>query len=541
ALVLTYQEHLGVTYLTLSEDPSPRIIIHNRCPVSLLLKENIKDTPRFDVYCKRVPADSSVHHELYHQVTSYPDCKTRDLLPSILLKVISTEEITNEWSDFVDINNQGTQIIFLTGFGYVYVDIAHQCGTIVITLAPEGRPGHQINLNRAQEQSLVFQMFVSQLSLAVYDDITNPRTSSELVRFTLDNVYLHMVPVASYLRPLSHEFHGETTSDLQQFYTLQIFCGDLQLDNQLYNKSNFHFPVLLCQGEKNESAQWTKVYNLMVSNKDLEEYSENSFLKLRFTLSEEQNLLFHVNDLSFEMKPARLYVEDTFVYYIKTLFETYLPDSRGICHSTKANAVNQILPERVRQHANALLSPVKLRKLVIQPVSLLVSIHASLKLYIASDHTPLSFSVFERGPIFTTARQLIHALAMHYAAGALFRAGWVVGSLEILGSPASLVRSIGNGIADFFRLPYEGLTRGPGAFVSGVSRGTTSFVKHISKGTLTSITNLATSLARNMDRLSLDEEHYNRQEEWRRQLPENLGEGLRQGLSRLGISLLGYQ
>ncbi|KAF7649505.1 hypothetical protein LDENG_00140610, partial [Lucifuga dentata] len=116
---------------------------------------------------------------------------------------------------------------------------------------------------------------------------------------------------------------------------------------------------------------------------------------------------------------------------------------------------------------------------------------------------------------------------------------WVVGSLEILGSPASLVRSIGNGVSDFFRLPYEGLTRGPGAFVSGVSRGTTSFVKHISKGTLTSITNLATSLARNMDRLSLDEEHYTRQEEWRRQLPESLGDGLRQGLSRLGISLLG--
>nr|XP_028572447.1 vacuolar protein sorting-associated protein 13B-like [Podarcis muralis] len=291
-----------------------------------------------------------------------------------------------------------------------------------------------------------------------------------------------MVPVASYLRPLSHEFHGEATSGLQQFYTLHIYCGNLQLDNQLYNKSNFHFPVLLCQGEKNETTQWTKVPNLMVSNKDLEEYNENSFIKLCLTLSEEQNLLFHVNDLSFEMKPARLYVEDTFVYYIKTLFETYLPDSRGICHSAEASAISRILPEPVRQHANALANPVKLRKLAIQPVSLLVSVHASLKLYIASDHTPLSFSVFERGPIFTTARQLIHALAMHYAAGALFRAGWVVGSLEILGSPASLVRSIGNGIADFFRLPYEGLTRGPGAFVSGVSRGTTSFVKHISKG-----------------------------------------------------------
>ncbi|KYO29383.1 vacuolar protein sorting-associated protein 13B isoform A [Alligator mississippiensis] len=335
AIALTYQEHLGVTYLTLTEDSSPRIIIHNRCSVPLLMKENIKDTPKFEVYCRKIPAECSVHHELYHQVSNYPDCKNKDLLPSVLLKVISPDELMTEWSDVIDINNQGTQILFLTGFGYVYVDITHHCGTIIITLAPEGKAGPvQISLNRMQEQTIMFKIFISQSSLAVLDDITNHKTSS-------------------------------------------------------------------------------------------------------------------------------------------------------------------------------------------------------------SDHTPLSFSVFERGPIFTTARQLIHALAMHYAAGALFRAGWVVGSLEILGSPASLVRSIGNGIADFFRLPYEGLTRGPGAFVSGVSRGTTSFVKHISKGTLTSITNLATSLARNMDRLSLDEEHYNRQEEWRRQLPENLGEGLRQGLSRLGISLLG--
>lgn len=77
----------------------------------------------------------------------------------------------------------------------------------------------------------------------------------------------------------------------------------------------------------------------------------------------------------------------------------------------------------------ALVSPVRLQKLTIQPVNLLVSIHASLKLYIASDHTPLSFSLFERGPLCTTARQLVHALAMHYAAGALFRAGrsWTEG------------------------------------------------------------------------------------------------------------------
>uniref|UniRef100_A0A8C3UEX9 Vacuolar protein sorting 13 homolog B n=1 Tax=Catharus ustulatus TaxID=91951 RepID=A0A8C3UEX9_CATUS len=537
AIALTYQEHLGVTYLTLTEDPSPRIIIHNRCSIPLLLKENFKDTPKFEVYCRKIPAECSVHHELYHQISSYPDCKTRDLLPSILLKVVSSDEVINEWSDFVDINNQGTQIVFLTGFGCVYVDITHHCGTIVITLAPEGRAGSVgINLNRSQEQTLSLKMFISQLSLAAFDDITNHKVSSELLRLTADNVFLHVAPATS---SLSQEFQQDSVEGLPQFHSLQVYCEDLQLDNQLYSKSNFHFAVLLCQEEKNETAQWSRMNNLIVCNKDLESYKENCFIKLCIAFSEEENFVFHVNDLSFELKPARLYVEDTFVYYIKTLFETYLPENKTACKSVNASDTTLIVPEQVREHARALVKPVKLRKLKIQPVNLLVSIHASLKLYIASDHTPLSFSVFERGPIFTTARQLVHALAMHYAAGALFRAGWVVGSLEILGSPASLVRSIGNGIADFFRLPYEGLTRGPGAFVSGVSRGTTSFVKHISKGTLTSITNLATSLARNMDRLSLDEEHYNRQEEWRRQLPESLGEGLRQGLSRLGISLLG--
>lgn len=78
---------------------------------------------------------------------------------------------------------------------------------------------------------------------------------------------------------------------------------------------------------------------------------------------------------------------------------------------------------QVLQSMQALVRPVRLQRLTIQPVNLLVSIHASLKLYIASDHTPLSFSLFERGPLCTTARQLVHVLAMHYAAGALFRAG----------------------------------------------------------------------------------------------------------------------
>ncbi|XP_039974155.1 vacuolar protein sorting-associated protein 13B-like isoform X2 [Xiphias gladius] len=546
AIVLTYQEHLGVTYITLNEDPCPRMLIHNKCPIPLLLKENVKETPKTEVYCRPLPANCSLHHELYHHFSSFPECRQKEVLPALLLKTTSGHS-TTDWTDPVDINCLGTQVVFLPGFGCLYIGLVYERGTLVLSLAPEGSVDTVIN-QHSRPSKLSFRVLLSETSVALSDDITSPSGSVELLRLTLTKLLLSLAPAPPSL-PL--ELAGDPGMGTAPLLALmpdtsliEVFCSSLQLDNQLYNRASFHFPVLLCQDQRggaDPGGPWSSDANPTESPEALEEFKSSCFLQLRMTLSGDKCT---VEEVTFQLQPARVYLEDTFVYYIKTLFYTYIPDramASAVAETQRSREPGSapVLPEQVLQSMQALVSPVRLQKLTIQPVNLLVSIHASLKLYIASDHTPLSFSLFERGPLCTTARQLVHALAMHYAAGALFRAGWVVGSLEILGSPASLVRSIGNGVSDFFRLPYEGLTRGPGAFVSGVSRGTTSFVKHISKGTLTSITNLATSLARNMDRLSLDEEHYTRQEEWRRQLPESLGDGLRQGLSRLGISLLG--
>ena len=62
--------------------------------------------------------------------------------------------------------------------------------------------------------------------------------------------------------------------------------------------------------------------------------------------------------------------------------------------------------------------------------------------------------------------------------------GWVVGSLELLGNPTGLVRSIGTGVADLVSLPYDALTRGPGAFLAGVTRGVSSLVRNTTQGGL---------------------------------------------------------
>lgn len=47
--------------------------------------------------------------------------------------------------------------------------------------------------------------------------------------------------------------------------------------------------------------------------------------------------------------------------------------------------------------------------------------------------------------------------------------------------------------------------QGPWAFVGGMAHGSTSLIKHVSAGTLTSMTNFASSVSRNLDRLSLDQ------------------------------------
>ncbi|XP_056290642.1 intermembrane lipid transfer protein VPS13B-like isoform X3 [Pseudoliparis swirei] len=537
-IVLTYQEHLGVTYITLSEDPCPRMLIHNKCPIPLLLKETVKEPPRTEVHCRALAAGCSVHHELYHHFSSFPECRQKETLPALLLKVPSGRGAA-AWTEPVDVNGAGTQVVFLPGFGCLYIDVLYERGTLVLTLAPEGGVD-AVTDPLSSGARLSCRVLVSEASVVLSDDITHPSGSVELLRLTFTKLLLDVAPVAP---PSPDSAPSAPTPPGASL--IEVHCSGLQIDNQLYNRASFHFPVLLCQDQPvggDPGGPWSCDANPAETPEALEEFKRSCFLQLTMTLAADRRT---AEEITFQLQPARVYLEDTFVYYIKTLFHTYIPDGAmasgraGAQKRSRESGPGPTLPEQVRQSLHALVHPVRLRRLTIQPVNLLVSIHASLKLYIASDHTPLSFSMFERGPLCTTARQLVHTLAMHYAAGALFRAGWVVGSLEILGSPAGLVRSIGNGVSDFFRLPYEGLTRGPGAFVSGVSRGTTSFVKHISKGTLTSITNLATSLARNMDRLSLDEEHYTRQEEWRRQLPESLGDGLRQGLSRLGISLLG--
>lgn len=182
-----------------------------------------------------------------------------------------------------------------------------------------------------------------------------------------------------------------------------------------------------------------------------------------------------------------------------------------------------------------------MRRLRIQPLSVLLSVHTSQRMYIALDHSPLDFAAFEARHVYSLPARVGYRLAMHYVSGALFGAGWVVGSLEILGAPSGLARSVRTGLRDFVAMPVEGVVmRGPWGLLVGITHGSVSLVRNVTAGAVNSVTKLAASVARNLDWLTLDAEHRQRTEELRqRQRPGSIGEGIAQGLTGLGISLLG--
>ncbi|XP_050295994.1 intermembrane lipid transfer protein VPS13B [Anthonomus grandis grandis] len=330
---------------------------------------------------------------------------------------------------------------------------------------------------------------------------------------------------------------------------VKVTLSDIQLDNQLYARESFDFPVVLV-GQDKKPPKKINILSVPISTLT-ENTDENALIVAEFILESWRSHLASskchtgIKSLKLSINPISCYVEDIYV----TRLMNYLKDLNIIdlviwpkhtqIRKIGFNTIAVNVPELVQWQCALLASPLTIKSLYISPVSMLLSVHSSVKLYIALDQSPLNFARFERKRLFTSSYRLGHALTMHYLSGAIFGAGWVVSSLELLGSPGGLARAMGTGLRDFVSLPYRGLVEGPMAFLRGITTGSASLMRHVTAGTLQSVTKLASSVARNLDRLTLDEEHQKRTEEQRRQRPQGVAQGFMQGMTSFGISLLG--
>ncbi|XP_077522225.1 vacuolar protein sorting 13B isoform X1 [Amblyomma americanum] len=344
----------------------------------------------------------------------------------------------------------------------------------------------------------------------------------EVVRVSMDSVSCACRPRATPAPTLAGNNQPDASPAV--VYDIFTFIGGIQVDNQLSQDESssevYDFPVVLVPRGDSPSPEGT--------------FScQNAVASITLSLEVLRDGRLTADSLAVKFCPLSLFLEDTLLYRLARMSSFVRP----AWHCTPLSASRECrLPQEVADASQALMRTVSVREIMLEPLAVQLSIHASLKLYLSLNGTPLSFARFSRRNLVTGCYQLGQLLTRHYVTGALLRAGWVVGSLDLLGNPTGLVRALGSGVSAMVVLPYRGLAQGrPWAFFMGISHGASAMLRHISSGALSSVTQLATSVSRNLDRLSLDPEHL----AWKESLRTGPSAGIGQGLTTLGISLLG--
>ncbi|XP_046401566.1 vacuolar protein sorting-associated protein 13B [Ischnura elegans] len=398
-----------------------------------------------------------------------------------------------------------------------------------------------------------FTFLLNGASFSLMDDLHPPWERKEAILLSLNDVSITSEP-----------------ADAASATLLNVIMsvGDCQLDNQQH--VNYDFPVILVRdGAPYNPCLVNSVTSSALLSKPsslVSEVRKEALLTViaGVKLGDSYHPTSLLKTIEVNTRPMKLYLEDTFDLYLMDICLSLLPSSLLFQPSVSQSAESSLfseprdhisadqfpphspwspghifLPQEPFLESLAVAKPLRLKKLSLSPASLLVSLHTYAGVYIAANHSPLQFSSFVRTHLFTSSYELGRALTVHYRSGVLLCAGWVLGSLELLGSPGGLACTVGRGIRDFLHLPLAGILQGPWGFVLGVLHGSASLMKHITAGTVTSVTMLASSVARNLDQLTLDEEHRKWSEEVRRRPPKGVAQGLLRGLTGLGISLLG--
>lgn len=128
--------------------------------------------------------------------------------------------------------------------------------------------------------------------MVLSDDITSPSGAVELLRLTLTKLLLNLNPAPTSLLP---ELTDDPDTKEAQMSILmpnasliEVYCSNLQIDNQLYNRASFHFPVLLCQDQRGGAepgSPWSNESNPARSPEALEEFKHSCFLQLRMVMA----------------------------------------------------------------------------------------------------------------------------------------------------------------------------------------------------------------------------------------------------------------
>ncbi|XP_064076371.1 intermembrane lipid transfer protein VPS13B [Vanessa tameamea] len=287
-----------------------------------------------------------------------------------------------------------------------------------------------------------------------------------------------------------------------------VAIADIQLDNAQYDTEQYDFAVVAttrCEAYPLEP--WPALWGMFNDRIPSRAAKARLLIKTchdRWTVANRNYQ--EITEVEVLLGPMGLYIEDEYVAAALELYHLAVPPSSKI-QTSESLAIAEIY---------TLQRPLILRKLIIHPLNITLTLHTAVRMYIALDESPLRLSAFQINDAMTSFEGLKHALTVHYLSAAILGAGWVVGGLELLGAPGALASRVGNA----------------GGGVKGVASAAAGAL-------LRSLSSAAGSLARNLDLLAGDEDHAKRAAAARRRPPPNLMAGLVTGITNFAINILG--
>jgi hypothetical protein len=386
-------------------------------------------------------------------------------------------------------------------------------------------------------RQLQLNFSVNKLSVSLMDELSNICLFPEILRLTVDRLTLL--------------FHQDVLDLEPSLIQKQIFCSlqQLQIDNQCYSPTkNFDFPVLLMPRKNERSVKVKPSPQPKVEKKEFVSNRIRNIVQIDFSFSvnasfnnqhHRQNSssssidtsvledsicsfdslshnhrmarpiqstmigpnfltlhLHRVNErfirIDLQCQPFDVYLEDRFVYVLLKIASEFLPLDLTL-PGQRYSRVSTIDPIVMK-------TPFVCESLCISPINIVVSVHASLKVFIGCHQLPIYVDKFQKSHIYSTNKQLMGLLTRHYLVSLLTRSPWLIGSFDLLGkqssllvirrmriilltgNPSALIRNVTDGIYDLFHLPYVGMREGPSGFMFGISQGAASLLKHFSLG-----------------------------------------------------------
>ncbi|XP_055922999.1 intermembrane lipid transfer protein VPS13B [Eupeodes corollae] len=583
-------EKNGQYFLSIFEDTSPMILINNQTDLPLIVgqttsSENSKVSttiPEYDgKHCEWYQISKPHSRMYYTPPTSYanfPDVEISVCNLSLALYNEKSKKKTIKWSKSIETNSSFEKFLHIPAHGDVKVIVCDKHRIIRVSifyiaqqlefsvkdlrsrlLTPQSTNDSPENTTETSAQNVItdtdillndepLQRIKPTLSSQCIHQTCDPSSMPNAplkVLFSVNEINVKIFVECKSADYLKKEIIALYIDDFILSYNnskrnLNLQLTNLQIDNQLFSSGNYDFPVILCSQELyKRSSNSPSVYFTSRCQEKEERPSPMVDITVIFYDDEPR-----VSSVSCRFSPIRAYIEDTYLNEVLDYLVECTPCNVVSQSSSSDFYINLakkefLIPMDIVAKALYISEPMKMQYFRIESMNVLLSVHTCVRLYIALDHSPLQFSSYERQDILTLPLRFGHTIGMHYLSGALFGAGWVVGSLEMLGSPSGLARSFSMGLKDFVSMPVQGLLRGPWGFVVGVTQGSASLLRNVTAGTLNSVSKLAASVSRNLDRLTLDPEHIQRTEALRRCRPQGFTEGFTQGITGLGISILG--